>query len=215
MPAQQRRRLDQQRTRTRQRLAERGEHDTVGWARLRPGDLTPQHLQLVPQQQDLDLLSLLRASEQEHQLEQSAQQPVAEAKGLKQQRTSTHARTLRADHLSLSRQQRGRPEPRMSFWDRQVSKCRFGECGGVLGPHFWVAPPTFCLTRARVPDTGQTAQPTATPDAAARRLIRWDVRIAGCSFRTRRAHPRIPPSRSVNEVLKPLRLVVMVRPKGR
>jgi hypothetical protein len=48
MPTQKRRRLDQQRTRTRQRLAERGEYDTVGRARLRPGDLTPQHLQLVP-----------------------------------------------------------------------------------------------------------------------------------------------------------------------
>jgi len=124
MPPQKRRRLEQQRPRTRQRLAERGEYDTVGWARLRPGDLTPQHLQLVPQKQDLRLLSLLRASEEEHQLEESARQPVAEAKDLKQQRTSTHARTLRADHLSLSRQQRGRPEQRMSFWDRQRRCCQ-------------------------------------------------------------------------------------------
>jgi hypothetical protein len=100
MPTQKRRRLDQQRTRTRQRLAERGEYDTVGGLQLRPGGLTPQHLQLVPQQKNLYLLSLLRASEQEHQLEESARQPVAEAKDLKQQRTSTHTRTLRADHPS-------------------------------------------------------------------------------------------------------------------
>jgi hypothetical protein len=101
MPAQKRRRLEQQRTPLRQCLAERGEYDPVGWARLRPGDLTPQHLQLMPQQQNLRLLSLLRASKQEHQLEQSTRQPIAEAKELKQQRSSTHARTLRADHLSF------------------------------------------------------------------------------------------------------------------
>lgn len=101
MPAQKRRRLEQQRTRTRQRLAERGEYDTVGWARLQPGDLTAQHLQFVPQQQDLRLLSLFRASEQEHQLEVSTRQPVAEAKNLKQQWASTHAGTLRAGHLSV------------------------------------------------------------------------------------------------------------------
>jgi hypothetical protein len=68
MPTQQRRRLEQQRTRTRQRLAERGEHDPVGGPQLRPRHLTAEHLQLVPQQQDLHLLPLLRTSEQEHQL---------------------------------------------------------------------------------------------------------------------------------------------------
>jgi hypothetical protein len=105
MPAQQRRRLDKQRADPRQRLVERGEYDTVGWARLRPCDLTAQHLQLVPQKQDLRLLPLLRTSEQEHQLEQSARQPVAEPKDLKQQRASTHAQTLRADqphHLAFN-----------------------------------------------------------------------------------------------------------------
>src|SRR5207247_5456586 len=57
-------------------------------------------------QQDLHLLPLLRTSEQEQQLQQPAQKPISERKALKWDRSSTHARTLRADRLGAHRQER-------------------------------------------------------------------------------------------------------------
>jgi len=57
MPAQQRRWLDQERPPApRQHLAERRQQDTIGRPQTRPPDLPPQHLQLMPQHQDLKLL---------------------------------------------------------------------------------------------------------------------------------------------------------------
>jgi hypothetical protein len=94
VPAQQGIWLDEQRTHTRQQLAKCSQDDPVSRLQLRPRHLTAQHLQLVPQQQDLHLLPLLRATEQEEQLEEAAQKPIGEAKALKQQRSSTHVRTL-------------------------------------------------------------------------------------------------------------------------
>jgi len=76
-------------------LAERRQHDTVGRPQLWPRDLTPQHLQLVPQQQDLHLLPLLGTSEQQQQLQQAAQQPIGEGKALSEQTLDRHAQTLR------------------------------------------------------------------------------------------------------------------------
>ena len=57
MPAQQRRRLDEERppSRPRQQLAERRQQHTIGRPQARPPDLAPQHLQLMPQDQDLKL----------------------------------------------------------------------------------------------------------------------------------------------------------------
>jgi hypothetical protein len=40
----------------------------IGRAQARPRDLTPDHLQLMPEQQDLHLLPLLRATEQQQRL---------------------------------------------------------------------------------------------------------------------------------------------------
>jgi hypothetical protein len=97
VPAQKRRRLNEQRMHTRQRLTERRQDDPVSRPRLRPRHPTAEDVQFVPQQQDLHLLPLLRASEEQQQLQQAAQHPICQAKGLKQQRSSTHTRTLRAD----------------------------------------------------------------------------------------------------------------------
>jgi len=101
MPTQKRRRLHEQRTHARQCLAECREQDPIGWAQLRPSNLTPEHLQLVPKQQDLHLL-LLRASKQQEQLHQAADQPVGQGKALNQQTLDAHALTLRPDRPPVS-----------------------------------------------------------------------------------------------------------------
>jgi Transposase len=89
-------------------LAERRQHDTVGRPQLWPRDLTPQHLQLVPQQQDLHLLPLLGTSEQQQQLQQAAQQPIGEGKALSEQTLDRHAQTLRPGHDQISARQERR-----------------------------------------------------------------------------------------------------------
>ena len=80
VPAQQRRRLDQERPPPlpRQQLAERRQQDTIARAQARPPELAPQHVQLMPQHQDLKLLRPLRTTKQNQQLEQTADDPVSE-----------------------------------------------------------------------------------------------------------------------------------------
>jgi hypothetical protein len=71
MPAKQRLRLDQERPprSARQHPAQHGQQKPVARRELRPPHLPPQHRQLVPQHQDLELLCALAATEQHHQLE--------------------------------------------------------------------------------------------------------------------------------------------------
>jgi hypothetical protein len=70
MPAQQRRWLDQERTPLpRQQLAARRQQHTIGRPQARPPHLAPQHLQLMPQHQDLKLLRPLGTTKQNQQLE--------------------------------------------------------------------------------------------------------------------------------------------------
>ena len=58
MPAKERRRLNEERppARSRQQLAERRQQRTIGRANARAANLTPEHLQLMPKDEDLDLL---------------------------------------------------------------------------------------------------------------------------------------------------------------
>jgi hypothetical protein len=85
MPAQQRRRLQQERPLPpRRQLAERRQQDTIGRPQPWPPDLTPQHLQLMPQHQDLKLLLPLRTTQENQQLEQTASKPISERQTLKQ-----------------------------------------------------------------------------------------------------------------------------------
>jgi hypothetical protein len=58
---------------TRQYTAEGSQQRPISWRQRGTSDLTLQHPQLMPQQQDLDLLLPLRAPPKHHQLEQSAQ----------------------------------------------------------------------------------------------------------------------------------------------
>ena len=71
MPAKKRRRLDEERlsARSRQHLAERRQQGTIGRPQARPSDLTPQHLQLMPKDEDLNLLRPLGATKEHKQLE--------------------------------------------------------------------------------------------------------------------------------------------------
>jgi hypothetical protein len=96
MPAQQRRRLDQERAMPppRQQLVERRQQDTIGRPQPRPPDLAPQHLQLMPQHRNLKLLRPLRTTKQNQQLEQTANNPVRERQALTQQTASTDFPTL-------------------------------------------------------------------------------------------------------------------------
>jgi hypothetical protein len=98
MPAQQRRWLNQERATppSRQQLAERRQQDTIGRAQAGPPDLAPQHLELMPQHQDLKLIRPLRTTKQNQQLEQTANDPVSEGQTLKQQTSRTHLPTLPA-----------------------------------------------------------------------------------------------------------------------
>jgi hypothetical protein len=98
MPAQQRRWLDQERAPPlpRQQLAERRQQDTIGRPQPRPPDLAAQHLQLMPQHQDLKLLRPLRTTKKNQQLEQTANNPVSEGQTPKEQTSSMHLATLPA-----------------------------------------------------------------------------------------------------------------------
>src|SRR6266511_677918 len=96
MPAEKRRRLDKERpsSRLRQHLAERRQQGTIGRPQARAADLAPQHLKLMPQHEDLDLLRPLRTTKENEKLEQAADHPVSEGKALKQQTPRTHPPTL-------------------------------------------------------------------------------------------------------------------------
>src|SRR6266508_5721044 len=82
--------------RLRQQLAERSKQHTIGRPQARPPHLAPQHLQLMPQHQDLKLLRPLRTTKKNQQLEQTASYPVSEGHSLKQQTSDTHRPTLPA-----------------------------------------------------------------------------------------------------------------------
>ncbi len=112
-------RLDQERhpSRPRHQLAERRQQDTIGRPQTRPPNLAPQHLQLMPQHQDLKLLLPLRTTKQNQQLEQTADDPVTERQALKQQTSGTHLPTLPArttPSYSSPRFARGRSDARVS-----------------------------------------------------------------------------------------------------
>ena len=64
MPAQEGRRLYQERPpqRSRQHLTERRQHTTIGGLDARARDLAPEHVQLVPENEDLQFLRPLTAS---------------------------------------------------------------------------------------------------------------------------------------------------------
>ena len=65
VPGQQRARRDEPvAPQRRQQPGQRGQHCAVGPVRFRPGDLTPQHCHLVPQDQDLRVLGPLAAAQQ-------------------------------------------------------------------------------------------------------------------------------------------------------
>lgn len=79
MPAQKRRRRHEERSLprpARQYLAERRQHGPISLSQLRTSDLTLQHPQLVPEQQNLDLLLPLRATPEYEQLKESPERPV-------------------------------------------------------------------------------------------------------------------------------------------
>src|SRR6266508_3243707 len=122
MPAQQRRRLNQERAPApRQQLAERRQQDPIGRPQARPPDLAPQHLQLMPQHQDLKLLRPLRTTKENQQLEQTPNDPVSEGQTLKQQMSDTHRPTLPARTTSSNSPLSNRARPhrgrRTSLWD--------------------------------------------------------------------------------------------------
>ena len=70
--------------RLRQQLAERRQQRTIGRPQARPADLAPQHLQLMPQHEHLELLRPLRASKENEKLEQTADHPLGERQPPKQ-----------------------------------------------------------------------------------------------------------------------------------
>jgi hypothetical protein len=79
MPAENGCRLHKQRAPPRlprQRPTERRHKRPISLRHLRTSDLTLQHPQLVPQQQDLDLLLPLRTTPEHNQLKQPPQRPV-------------------------------------------------------------------------------------------------------------------------------------------
>src|SRR5205823_1909659 len=61
---------------------------TIGRPQARPADLAPQHLQLMPQQEDLDLLRPLRTTKENEKLEQTADHPASEGQPFNQQTPS-------------------------------------------------------------------------------------------------------------------------------
>jgi len=78
VPAQQRRRLHTERRPQgpRQHAAERGKENPINRLKARTPDLTLQHPQLMAQNENFDLLRLLRPQAQDEQLEQAPQRPV-------------------------------------------------------------------------------------------------------------------------------------------
>jgi hypothetical protein len=78
MPAQQRRRRHEERRprRTRKRATERSKQSAITRVKPRTCDLALQHLQLVAQHEDLDLLRALRPHPQDVQFQQPPQHPV-------------------------------------------------------------------------------------------------------------------------------------------
>ncbi len=60
----------------RQHAAKCGEQNSIGWPKLRTGNLTLQHPQLVAENEDLDLLLTFRPHSQHEQLEQAPQRPI-------------------------------------------------------------------------------------------------------------------------------------------
>jgi hypothetical protein len=63
-----------------QHPAERRKQRPISPRRLRTSNLTLQHQQLMPQQQDLDLLRPLAAKAEHDELEQSPQRPIEKRK---------------------------------------------------------------------------------------------------------------------------------------
>jgi hypothetical protein len=125
MPAQQRRRLDQERATPppRQQLAAR-QQDTIGRPQPRTPNLAPQHLQLMPQHQDLKLLPPLRTTTQNQQLEQTANDPVSERQTLNSRRRVRISRRYPLERPRVTPPPRPRaapPKRRASLWDPQVS----------------------------------------------------------------------------------------------
>src|SRR6266545_2265068 len=96
MPAQQCRRLDQNRPPpfAWQQLAERRQQHTICRAQARTPNLAPQHLQFMPQHQDLKLLRPLRTTKENQQLKETANGPVSDGQPLRQQTSSAHLPTL-------------------------------------------------------------------------------------------------------------------------
>jgi hypothetical protein len=80
---------------SRQNLGERRQHGAIGCSQAWASDLPPEHLQLVPKEEDLDLLRPVGATQKNKQLEQAADRPVDERKTLKQQTLSTQPQTVR------------------------------------------------------------------------------------------------------------------------
>jgi hypothetical protein len=98
MPSKKRRGLDEERLPacSRQHLAERRQEGAIGGSQAWASDLTPQHLQLMPKNEDLHLFRSLVAAAQDHQLEQAAKRPVGEGQDRDDEQTpSTHPPTLR------------------------------------------------------------------------------------------------------------------------
>jgi hypothetical protein len=87
MPTQQCRRLDEKRPplRSRQHLAQRRQQDAIGPSKARASNLAPQHLQLMSKNEDLHLLRTLVATDENQQLEQTANGPVQKGQDRKQQ----------------------------------------------------------------------------------------------------------------------------------
>jgi hypothetical protein len=87
MPTQQCRRLDEKRPppRSRQNPAQRRKQDAIGRSKAWASNLAPQHLQLMSKNEDLHLLRPLVATEENEQLEQTANRPVQKGQDRKQQ----------------------------------------------------------------------------------------------------------------------------------
>jgi hypothetical protein len=76
-----------------------GRPQSRNWCGLAPfdwaADLAPEHLQLMPKNEDLHLLRPLVATKENEQLEQAANRPVKKGHDREQQGPSTHPPTLR------------------------------------------------------------------------------------------------------------------------
>ena len=117
MPAQQRLRPNSERLRpacTRENAAERSEQRPIARLVARTGRLSAQDAELVAQHEDLDLLALTRATEQDQQLEDPAKRQIQE-----REHAPTSARgTKRASYVTNLTPGRppSRPGTREGFW---------------------------------------------------------------------------------------------------